>query len=335
MKIYLFPDLLDYNFNFDCFELTDQQHIADIVLVSDREMECLPSITPNQTVIIWVYENSPGRFIIRDNTRIVEYKTSSDLYSALLCEIMIKLRTEASLKDNIRPYAQEIINLEPPTNTSDKLFEVLARYQYDGKAIVGAEHLLSFLDKKSAFIIFEALVSKMDLGSREHTYSFNLPVSILNDEDCLGQVLALLTTNEDHFKKKMIVEITEEFNETELDSENIIKLSKLVKYVFIDDFGSGRANLDLVNHLKESNVGIKIDRGYFSEITSAGEEYFINMGNSLLTLLNGCPFFVFEGVETDAQLGFLRKLKVINPNQNIWYQGFISSRPAPVSHYDK
>jgi EAL domain-containing protein (putative c-di-GMP-specific phosphodiesterase class I) len=94
--------------------------------------------------------------------------------------------------------------------------------------------------------------------------------------------------------------------------------------VAIDDFGTGYSSLA---HLKRFQVDVlKIDRSFVTELPDGQDDAaiataIVRMGHSL-----GFEV-VAEGVETDAQLGFLRELGCDQ------YQGYLCSPALPAEEF--
>jgi diguanylate cyclase (GGDEF)-like protein len=93
----------------------------------------------------------------------------------------------------------------------------------------------------------------------------------------------------------------------------------------IDDFGTGYSSLSYLRQLPVNRI--KIDRSFISEIDSADSaaaiaRAVVNLGQSL-----GLEV-VAEGVETTAQLDYLREIKCDEA------QGYLFGRPMPASEFE-
>lgn len=94
----------------------------------------------------------------------------------------------------------------------------------------------------------------------------------------------------------------------------------------LDDFGSGYSSLNLLNEIPVD--AIKIDRDFFNIVPEKIErsklviESVINLAKNLHTVT------VSEGVETEAQVSFLRDIgcDIV--------QGFVFSRPLPIDDFE-
>jgi diguanylate cyclase (GGDEF)-like protein/PAS domain S-box-containing protein len=93
--------------------------------------------------------------------------------------------------------------------------------------------------------------------------------------------------------------------------------------ISIEDFGTGYSSL---NHLKRFPINsVKIDRSFIRDITTDSDD--AGIIKAIITMAHGMGLrVVAEGVETEAQLAFLRNLYCDE------FQGFLFSPPVP--HYE-
>lgn len=117
-------------------------------------------------------------------------------------------------------------------------------------------------------------------------------------------------------------------------SQNIVKTMNRLKalgvHLSIDDFGTGYSNLGYLERFPLNTL--KIDRSFISRISenttgTTGNENGV-IAKTIITLGHGLGFHVIaEGVETDAQLTFLRNFGCDS------MQGFHFSRPIAVNDF--
>ncbi len=88
--------------------------------------------------------------------------------------------------------------------------------------------------------------------------------------------------------------------------------------IAVDDFGTGYSSLNYLNRFRISTI--KIDRSFVRDITSDADIATIVRGIIAMAHAPGLEV-VAEGVETEAQLAFLRKLLCDQ------FQGYLLSRP--------
>jgi diguanylate cyclase len=130
-------------------------------------------------------------------------------------------------------------------------------------------------------------------------------------------------------------EIEPQFLELELTEGSIMKdpdeaigklheLKAMGVMISIDDFGTGYSSL---NYLKRFPIDtLKIDKSFVSEITTDPDNAAIV--NAIITLAHALKLNVIaEGVETQEQLEFLRKLKCDE------VQGFLFSEALSVKEF--
>jgi diguanylate cyclase (GGDEF)-like protein/PAS domain S-box-containing protein len=131
------------------------------------------------------------------------------------------------------------------------------------------------------------------------------------------------------------LEITENvlFDNSELAIYKLRQLKDLGVKISIDDFGTGFSSL---NYLKRLPIDkIKIDRSFINEIISNNHDAAIT--KSIIAMAHLLDLKVIaEGVETEAQVGFLNKTLCDE------YQGFFFAKPMPANdaeeflkHFDK
>jgi EAL domain-containing protein (putative c-di-GMP-specific phosphodiesterase class I) len=91
--------------------------------------------------------------------------------------------------------------------------------------------------------------------------------------------------------------------------------------IALDDFGTGQSSL---SHLRKFPIDIvKIDRDFVRDIPNNKDD--MALVSAIIAMSHGLgKKVVAEGVETEAQLEFLRELGCDN------IQGFLYSRPVPI-----
>ena len=303
---------------------------ADIIVSDDSRLEDLgPNPTP---VIIYKKKGSKDGIYASDNSTLVEYEGAPDLEGQLKTELITKIRDTDFFREKYRknfiPFFQEMVCIDG--SSGNRAFEVLVRYVGDDGGIVGAKHILSFLTAEAALHIFKMLIEKIDFSTSQDIYSFNIPVSVINDDACCSELKREIDLRAS--KQNIIVELTENFIEQDINNENLKSLSESVDLILIDDFGSNRANLDFYNSMGIENLGVKIDMDLFKEISSGEIERFLIQARGLISILEKSKVFVFEGVETEHQLECLDALVNCPESQSVslWCQGYALSIPSPV-----
>lgn len=119
------------------------------------------------------------------------------------------------------------------------------------------------------------------------------------------------------------IEITESMLVQNIDEvvETLLKLSNMGLEISIDDFGTGYSSL---SYLKRFHIDkLKIDKSFVDGIATHRDDAAIV--KAIIAMANGLNMkVVTEGVETQAQLDFLRQEGCTQ------YQGYLFSRPLPA-----
>jgi EAL domain-containing protein (putative c-di-GMP-specific phosphodiesterase class I) len=123
--------------------------------------------------------------------------------------------------------------------------------------------------------------------------------------------------------RRLELEITEStamFN-TERSIVTLSELRALGVSIALDDFGTGHSSLSYLRRFPIDRV--KIDREFVAEIDQSRSNRAIV--SAIVAMAHGLDLAVTaEGVETEAQVDFLREQKCEE------VQGFLFGRPAPV-----
>jgi EAL domain-containing protein (putative c-di-GMP-specific phosphodiesterase class I) len=126
--------------------------------------------------------------------------------------------------------------------------------------------------------------------------------------------------------KHLEIEITEDviLGDAKASSAALKRLKDLGVSVALDDFGTGYSSL---SHLQKFPVdAIKIDRSFVANVPDAGGD--ATIVKTLVALGNTLNLRVIaEGVETDAQMEFLRR------EQCRLAQGYLIGRPQPNANF--
>lgn len=120
------------------------------------------------------------------------------------------------------------------------------------------------------------------------------------------------------------VEITESMLVQNVDEvvDTLLRLSNMGLEISIDDFGTGYSSL---SYLKRFPINkLKIDKSFVDDIATHPDDAAIH--KAIVAMAHGLSMkVVTEGVETQAQLDFLRQ------KGSEQYQGYLFSKPLPAS----
>ncbi len=127
--------------------------------------------------------------------------------------------------------------------------------------------------------------------------------------------------------RSLEVEITESavMSDPEESIRTLERLSEMGVLISVDDFGTGYSSMSYLRRLPIDKL--KIDRSFINEITARADD--ASIVQAIVSLAHSLHLKVIaEGVETTAQLDFLRS---IGCDQ---YQGYHFSRPLPAREFE-
>lgn len=174
--------------------------------------------------------------------------------------------------------------------------------------------------------VCQQIKSWRDIGIYPLIIAVNLSVLEFNQPDFIQKLVNFINVNdlEPHYLE---IELTESMIMQDVNSAiaTMSKLQSLGVKIAIDDFGTGYSSLIYLKNLPINTL--KIDRYFIHNVAndlqkSAITKALIQMAHSLNLDV------VAEGVETEAELGFLRQH---NCNS---MQGFLFSRPLPAAEFE-
>ena len=154
--------------------------------------------------------------------------------------------------------------------------------------------------------------------------------------DCLGRVVswseressnsAVLLIETGIAPHCLTLELTESvmIEDVNENIEVLYALKALGVKLSIDDFGTGYSSLSYLEQFPLDEL--KVDRSFIGKIDSVtGEAPIVSAIIAMAHSLRFCV--VAEGVETEQQLGFIRK------NKCEQYQGYLFSKPLPADEF--
>ncbi|WP_375476481.1 EAL domain-containing protein [uncultured Nostoc sp.] len=294
-----------------------------------------------------------------------DYITKPFTRSELLSAIMNRLEKYATLKKYLSP--QTVINILSPKMQLLEIslhraikqhnfqeFEIYYQPIVDiasGK-IVAAESLLRWQSPELGMIyptefiplaestglivpigkwvlkrVCKQIKSWRDAGIRSLIVAVNLSVIEFNQPDFINNIVNFIAVNElePHYLE---LELTESMIMQDVNSAiaTMSKLQSLGVKIAIDDFGTGYSSLIYLKNLPITTL--KIDRYFIHNVANDLQKSAI--AKALIQMAHNLNLdVVAEGVETEAELGFLRQH---NCNS---MQGFLFSRPLPVAEFER
>ncbi|AVH70529.1 EAL domain-containing response regulator [Nostoc sp. 'Lobaria pulmonaria (5183) cyanobiont'] len=175
--------------------------------------------------------------------------------------------------------------------------------------------------------VCQQIKSWRDAGIRSFIVAVNLSVIEFNQPDFIHNIVTFLAINElePHYLE---LELTESMIMQDVNRAiaTMSELQSLGVKIAIDDFGTGYSSLIYLTNFPINTL--KIDRYFIHNVAnnlrkSAITKPLIEMAHNLNLDV------VAEGVETEAELGFLRQH---NCNS---MQGFLFSRPLPAAEFER
>ncbi|MEH2380625.1 MAG: EAL domain-containing response regulator [Nostoc sp.] len=165
-----------------------------------------------------------------------------------------------------------------------------------------------------------------DAGIYSFIVTVNLSVIEFNQPDLIDKIVNLIAIN-DLEPDYLEIELTESMIMQDVNSAiaTMSKLQSLGVKIAIDDFGTGYSSL---TYLKNFPINtLKIDRYFIHNVANDPQKSAIT--KALIQMAHNLNLdVVAEGVETEAELAFLRQH---NCNS---MQGFLFSRPLPVAEFE-
>jgi len=260
-------------------------------------------------------------------------------YSAeLTSRVNEHMRLEGELRlalerDEFVLHYQPVIDLETGLIKSA---EALLRWQHPERGLVAPNEFIPVLEESGLIMpVTEWVLNKSIEQIRAATpkgipapgLAVNITAGCFHGNGitkCTGNVLAGF----DGDPGGLILEITESvlMQDTQHVSALMGNLKDLGISIALDDFGTGQSSL---SHLRKFPIDIvKIDRAFVREIP--GNTNDIAMVTAIIAMSHGMgKTVVAEGVETEAQLEFLRGLGCDS------IQGFLYCRPMPIEQLAK
>ncbi|MEH2177333.1 EAL domain-containing response regulator [Nostoc sp.] len=294
-----------------------------------------------------------------------DYITKPFTRSELLSAIMNRLEKYATLKRYLS--AQTVINnLSPKMQLLEiSLHRAIKQHNFQefeiyyqpivditsGK-IVGAESLLRWQSPELGMIyptefiplaestglivpigkwvlkrVCQQIKSWRDAGINSLIVAVNLSAIEFNQPDFIHNVVNFISVNNLE-PDGLELELTESMIMQDVNSAiaTMTKLQSLGVKIAIDDFGTGYSSLIYLKNLPINTL--KIDRYFIHNVANDSQKSAI--AKALIQMAHNLNLdVVAEGVETEAELGFLRQH---NCNS---MQGFLFSRPLPAAEFEE
>lgn len=226
-------------------------------------------------------------------------------------------------KQQLLAYYQPIFDVRGLALTG---FEALVRWKHPQRGIVAPDQFIYAVEKQglmpqlTEWMLNEALQQLVIWQSQGHNFIMhvNITATDVQNKDFVRLVEALLVKHKVE-PAKLMLELTEStlMKNWELGGKLLRKLRERGVLLAIDDFGTGYSSLSYLNRFPVDKL--KIDRSFLNDWTTQKDERLIS---AIISLSKAMGFgVVAEGVEDQAQLDFLKKLRCDE------FQGYFISKP--------
>jgi diguanylate cyclase (GGDEF)-like protein/PAS domain S-box-containing protein len=217
-------------------------------------------------------------------------------------------------RDELRVEYQPVIDLRDGCTVA---FEALLRWQSRERGLVMPDQIIPIAEETGMilaigeWVLFEACRRMAELsihGKRGIRMAVNVSQVQFGREDFVGMVTRTLRAT--RLPARLLeLELTESvvMRDTDLAVERISELRSMGVAIAIDDFGTGYSSLSYLRRLPTDTL--KIDRSFIQDLEGAGTRESAPIVQPIIALAHSLGMrVVAEGVETDTQLGILRKL---------------------------
>ncbi|MEK1908378.1 MAG: EAL domain-containing protein, partial [Pseudomonas sp.] len=253
---------------------------------------------------------------------------------ALNAEAHYKLFVENNLRraltqNELEVYYQPKLCLKTGQLTG---LEALLRWQHPEKGMISPDQFISVAEETGLIIPIgkwvarQACRASQELAARgmgQIQVAINLSPKQFTDPDLVGSIAAIL--DEEQMPPHLLeLELTESLllEGTDDTRQQVARLKSLGLTLAMDDFGTGYSSL---SYLKKFPIDvIKIDRSFIKDIPENQDDMEITA--AVIAMAHNLRLkVVAEGIETAAQLAFLRK------HHCDVGQGFLFDKPIPSS----
>jgi diguanylate cyclase (GGDEF)-like protein/PAS domain S-box-containing protein len=230
-----------------------------------------------------------------------------------------------------------VVHYQPMTNLltgSVVGAEALIRWNHPERGLMSPDDFIPIAEESGLILpigewVLRTAVKQMKGWHAEHgplRVAVNLSARQFQQRDLTAMIERILTEN-DYPPELLDIEITESTAMQNADVSLAVmkRLKQMGVRISIDDFGTGYSSLSYLKRFPIDTV--KIDQNFVRDLSDASNDgAIITAVISMARALN--LRVVAEGVETEAQLAFLRR-----ENCEV-VQGFLHSRPVPAAEFE-
>ena len=230
-----------------------------------------------------------------------------------------------------------VVHYQPMTNLPTGRVvgaEALIRWNHPERGLMSPDDFIPFAEESGLILpigewVLRTAVKQMKSWHAEHgplRVAVNLSARQFQQRDLTAMIERILTEN-DYPPELLDIEITESTAMQNADVSLAVmkRLRAMGVRISIDDFGTGYSSLSYLKRFPIDTV--KIDQNFVRDLSDASNDgAIITAVISMARALN--LRVVAEGVETEAQLAFLRR-----ENCEV-VQGFLHSKPVSAAEFE-
>ena len=251
---------------------------------------------------------------------------------ALNAEANYKLFVENNLRRALTQNELEVFYQPKLCLKSGQLLgmEALLRWQHPEKGMIRPDQFIGVAEETGLIIPIGKWVVRQAcrmskqiaaIGLGQLQVAINLSPKQFSDPDLVGSIAAIL--HEEQLDPRLLeLELTESLllEATDDTRHQLGRLKSLGLTLAMDDFGTGYSSL---SYLKKFPIDvIKIDRSFIKDIPDNQDD--MEITSAVIAMAHNLKLkVVAEGIETGAQLGFLRR------QQCDVGQGYLFDKPIP------
>lgn len=214
--------------------------------------------------------------------------------------------------------------------------EALIRWQHPARGMVSPGQFIPVAEESSLildighWVIETACRQLAKWAGDEQMRELKLAINVSGQQFRLGDFVAQLQASIDRHgvvPERLKLELTESVVLEDLAevAAKMHALKALGVKLSLDDFGTGYSSLAYLKKLPIDQI--KIDQSFVRDITTDPNDAV--MVRTIIDLAQNFRLNVIaEGVETEAQLAFLRQ------NECMAYQGYLFGRPVPLAEFE-